>query len=312
MNKTVRIIVIILFSIVLLVSGGMVIYRSLQYKEGSDIYDEADKLVDLPNFSEFENNEEEVNQEDFDSEYNYYGGYWEEMANMDFSALQEVNSDVQGWIVIPGTNVSYPLMYPMEEESTFYLNHAWNKASSLVGAIYIDQGCSPSMGGFNTVIYGHNMNNGSMFGSLKNYRNSGWWSGHRYIYITTNAGSFCYEIFAAYEVSTTGTTYQIGFPNDNSRQEFIDFCVKQSVYDTGVVPTTNDSIVTLSTCTGMGHATRWVIQGVMRGAVQPDEPETDPVESDEELPETEDAVLPDSEDEINDEIDTVEVVEVEQ
>ena len=79
-----------------------------------------------------------------------------------------------------------------------------------------------------------------------------------------------YEIFAAYEVSTAGATYQIGFSGDQSKQAFIDYCLEQSVIDTGIIPTVYDRILTLSTCTGNGHATRWVVQAVLKGVAPSD------------------------------------------
>ena len=85
------------------------------------------------------------------------------------------------------------------------------------------------------------------------------------MYITDDAGSRKYEIFAAYEVSTDGSTYQISFSGDESKQTFISYCLDKSVIETGITPTVHDRILTLSTCTGSGHATRWVVQAVLKG-----------------------------------------------
>ncbi|MEI3304556.1 MAG: class B sortase, partial [Dysosmobacter sp.] len=90
------------------------------------------------------------------------------------------------------------------------------------------------------------------------------------LYITDDNGSHKYEIFAAYEVSTAGTTYQIGFSGDASKQAFLDYCLGQSVIDTGITPTVHDKILTLSTCTGNGHATRWVVQARLKGVAPSD------------------------------------------
>jgi sortase B len=134
-----------------------------------------------------------------------------------------------------------------------------------VGSIFLECGNDPGFSDFNTVLYGHNMNNGSMFGSLRKYKKKSWWKAHPTVYITDQNGSRAYQIFAAYEVSTAGDTYQIGFPAGGARQSFLDFCTGSSVYDTGVVPSVYDHIVTLSTCTGRGHATRWVVQAAAAG-----------------------------------------------
>ena len=195
---------------------------------------------------------------------------------MDFTALREVNRDVQGWIMIPGTVISSPLL--QGEDNQYYLKHTWKKWTSAVGAIFLEWQNSPDLSDFNTIIYGHRMNNGSMFASLKNYKKQSYWAAHPCVYITDDNGSHKYEIFAAYEVSTTGTTYQLGFSDDASKQAFIDYCLEQSVIDTGITPTVYDRVLTLSTCTGNGHATRWVVQAVLKGVAPPDTAQEVPAE----------------------------------
>ena len=112
------------------------------------------------------------------------------------------------------------------------------------------------------------MNDGSMFAGLKNYKQKNYFQSHPVVYITDDGGSRKYDIFAAYEVSTQGDTYRIGQQSDSAKQAYIDYCLSQSLYDTSVVPTVNDQIVTLSTCTGNGHATRWVVQARLQGAAK--------------------------------------------
>ena len=147
-------------------------------------------------------------------------------------------------------------------------------------SVWVGYGFDAVGSDFNTIIYGHRMNNGSMFASLKNYKKQSYWAAHPCVYITDDSGSHKYEIFAAYEVSTAGTTYQIGFSGDQSKQAFIDYCLGQSVIDTGIVPTVYDQILTLSTCTGNGHATRWVVQAVLKGVAPSDSAQEAPTDSD--------------------------------
>ena len=94
---------------------------------------------------------------------------------MDLPALQQVNSDVIGWIAIPGTEISYPLVQGTDND--YYLTHTWNQNSSAVGAIFMDCRCSADFSGFNTIVYGHRMNNGSMFAALKHYQKAGFPAG---------------------------------------------------------------------------------------------------------------------------------------
>ncbi len=182
-----------------------------------------------------------------------------------------------GWIVIPGTVLSYPIV--QGEDNDYYLNHTWKKWSSVVGAIFMEQYNHPDFSDFNTLIYGHRMNNGSMFASLKHYKKQSYWQAHPYVYVTDDAGSHTYEIFSAYEVSTQGETYRLAFADTAAKQAFLDECQSLSVIKTGVIPKVYDRVLTLSTCTGNGHATRWVVQAVERGVAPADAPTETPTEA---------------------------------
>lgn len=267
--KKLRLLLIAALVLVLAVSVGMLVRQNIQYREGEEAYAEAEALVELPDLSRLPQPEpvpeEAPSEEEIAPEEQpvYVDPYADALRNMDFSALREVNSDVLGWILIPGTAVSYPVVQGTDND--YYLNHTWKKWTSVVGSIFLECRNSRDLSDFNTIIYGHRMNNGSMFASLKNYKKQSWRSDHPCVYITDDSGSHKYEIFAAYEVSTEGETYRLGFGSDREKQAFIDYCLAQSVIDTGVVPRTYDRILTLSTCTGQGHATRWVVQAVLRG-----------------------------------------------
>lgn len=267
MKKARRILLIALLA-VFAVSAGMLIRELVEYRQGQETYDEAKELANVPDFSAPKkipsaSASSSAAASASASAPKAADPYAQQLAKMDFTALSKVNSQVFGWILIPGTVISYPLLNGTD--NSYYLRHTWRKASSVVGAIFLEQSNSARLTDFNTIIYGHNMNNGSMFGTLKKYRTKSYWSAHPYIYLTTASGSRRYQVFAAYEVSTQGKTYQVGFPSTASRQSFLDYCLKQSRYSTGVTPKTYDRILTLSTCTGHGHATRWVVQARLPG-----------------------------------------------
>lgn len=274
-KKTVRGILLVVLGLVFLGSAGMVIYNQIQYQEGDAAYAEAEELVELPDLSQFqepvqqpplEETEEPVpkeapaEEEPAEEQPVYVDPYADALRNMDFAALQEVNSEVQGWILIPFTQVSYPLVQGADND--YYLKHTWRKSYSAVGSIFMECENHSDLNDFNTIIYGHRMNNGTMFASLKNYSKQSYWEAHPRIYIMNNAGMYTYEIFSAYEVGTTEDTYRLSFADETAKQAFLDFCVSQSVISTKIVPTVEDHILTLSTCTGRGHETRWVVQAV--------------------------------------------------
>lgn len=180
---------------------------------------------------------------------------------MDLDALETVNSDVLGWITIPDSPISYPMVQGADNQ--YYLTRTWDKQHNSAGAIFLDWHVQADFSDFNTIIYGHRMRNNSMFGSLKSYRDAEYWRTHPDLYITTPEGVSRYRIFAAYEVSVLGTAYQMAFEDEDSRRDFLALCAEQSVIDTGTVPAPEDPVVTLSTCTGGSYANRWVVQATL-------------------------------------------------
>ncbi len=189
--------------------------------------------------------------------------YMETLEEINLEALREVNEDVLGWIVIPGTQLEYPLM--RGDDNEYYLERSWEGKPNVAGSIFMEQVNDRDFKHFNTVLYGHRMKDGSMFGSLKHYASESYWEKHPYVYIVDDGGIHRYEIFAAYEATLEGSTYQVGFSDDESKQQFLENCVGYSDIDTGVVPGIEDRIITLSTCTGKGYDSRWVVQARRKG-----------------------------------------------
>ena len=247
-------------------------YQMYQYREGEAIYSEAEQLAELPELPE--NREPSSEGETAGSEDKvtepeqepvpepYVDPYAEALRAMDFRALREVNDEVLGWILIPQTRLSYPVV--QGDDNKYYLDRTWKKTRNSVGAIFMECTNSRDLSDFHTIIYGHRMNNRSMFGILLNYDDEAYYQKHPTVYLTDDNGTRAYEIFAAYEVGVTEPTYRLGLDTPELRTAFLEYCTKQSVIETGVIPDIDDQILTLSTCTGDGHDTRWVVQAVLK------------------------------------------------
>ena len=283
-KKKVRKWIALVSMMIFLGSAAMVGYQHYQYRLGEQAYSEAEELAGVPKFDVLEELQvesvpvqtpvpqapvepldeatpEEIPSEPEQEKVVWVDPYADALAAMDFTALREVNPEVVGWILIPGSPVSYPLMQGADNEK--YLNTTWRGTRSSVGSIFMEHLNSADFSDFNTIIYGHRTVNKSMFGSLKNYAKQEYQKSHPYIYITDDAGSRTYAVFAAYEVGVQELTYRLGFLDEADKAEFLEFCVASSVIDTGIVPKVDDYIVTLSTCTGQGYDTRWVVQAVL-------------------------------------------------
>lgn len=186
----------------------------------------------------------------------------EALEAMDLEALREVNPDVVGWILIPDTQINYPLM--QGTDNSYYLERTWDKKSNATGSIFLEYLSNPELTDFNTILYGHNMNDGSMFAGIREYRNDTYWQEHPYIYIRSDQGVYRYEIFSSYLATVNSITFGLGFPGEEARSQFLDHALENSVIHTGIHPETTDRIITLSTCSGSTYYTRWVIHARLK------------------------------------------------
>ena len=276
MKKSIRISLIAVFLIVFLVSGGMVIKKLTEYREGEQTYDDVEKLAgleslenidtqsDLPE-EEPEDNEDVPEDKDIKKEEKKTNPLpkvsIDNLKNLNLDALQKVNKDVMGWIIIPGADISYPLLDG--DDNSYYLNRTWDKKWNTMGSIFLEAKCSNKLSEFNTIIYGHNMKNTTMFSNLKKYVKKSFWSSAPYVYIATEKGVRRYDIFAAYEVSVEGHAFWIDIEDEDLKQKFIDKSIEMSEIKTDIVPSVSDHILTLSTCTGNGHEKRMIVQAVL-------------------------------------------------
>lgn len=190
------------------------------------------------------------------------------LLGIDLAALQAVNPDVIGWIEIPGTVVSYPLV--QGEDNHYYLDYNWKKEPSVNGAVFLESTNRRDLSNYNTIVYAHRMLDDSMFGSLRHYAELDYWREHPSVYLLTPEGLRRYDIFAAHEAGVTSLVYRLDLEESRLEQDFLDYCLGNSVIDTGIAPQADEQILTLSTCAEYGYATRWVLQAVL-GAEWPAE-----------------------------------------
>ena len=184
----------------------------------------------------------------------------EALAETDLDALRKVNADVLGWIQIPGSKIDYPIL--QGEDNEYYLKRTWKGHRNPVGSVFLESRNSPDFTDWNTIIYAHNMDNGTMFAGLHRYKRQEYWQEHPYVYIVTDAGVLRYEVFSSYNAKVGSKTYGLSFRQTETREEFLAMALEKSQIDTGIVPEVTDQIITLSTCSG-GEETRRVVHARM-------------------------------------------------
>lgn len=168
-----------------------------------------------------------------------------------YAAVYEQNSDFVGWISIDGTNIDYPVMQTIDNPN-YYLKRSFEKQYSDYGVPYVQENCDLEISD-NCVIYGHHMNNGSMFADLCKYESEDFYQSHKIIRFDTLSGFGEYEIVAVFKTvaySEQGFKYY-HFARADSAEDFDDYiskCKELSFYDTGVTAEYGDRLITLSTC----------------------------------------------------------------
>ncbi len=170
----------------------------------------------------------------------------------EFAQVFQQNTDMVGWISIPGTVIDYPVVQTPDEPD-YYLHRDFEKKYNLHGCIYAREQCDINKPSDNITMYGHRMGDGSMFAQLINYTKQDFFQQNRYIYFDTLTERHTYEIFAIFTTTATlgrGFQYHL-FVDAENEHEFNDFvrtCKNSSFYDTGVEPQFGDKLITLSTC----------------------------------------------------------------
>ncbi len=193
---------------------------------------------------------------------------------VNFTELQKINEDIYAWIYIPNTNVDYPILQTSGDDA-FYLSHNYKKEYEFAGSIYTEKLNKKDFSDPNTLVYGHNMLNGSMFRTLHDFRDPDFFAANPYIYVYLPDRTLKYEIFAAYEYDDRHILYSFDFSDKDVYAEYLAYATNPTesmMYNRREVEvTTDDKIITLSTCLGNIDTSRYLVQGVLIS----DEPATD-------------------------------------
>ena len=185
---------------------------------------------------------------------------------IDFATLKADNADVCAWITIPNTNVDYPIFQSSADDDNFYLNRGADKKYNANGSLYIQRINSYDFSDPNTVVYGHNMRNGSMFRTLHNFRDAEFFKANEYFYVYTPGHIMTYRIFAAYRYDNRLILGAFDFSDPVVYENYLQECLNptsmiRNVRE-GVELTADDRIVTLSTCISDARY-RYLVQGVL-------------------------------------------------
>ena len=242
--------------IVFLVSAASIIRYFVESRQAQDIYDDLADMVQQAKPAPTDPPEEEETPLPPVSPYvtvtHPKTGQPVEVLP-EYAPIFQLNGDIVGWIYIPGTNINYPVMQTGPETTDYYLRRDFYGNYSTHGCIYAREQCDVFAPSDNITIYGHRMQDQTMFGQLAKYERKDFCSENSLIYFDTLKERHTYQIVKVFKTSVSiGSSFYYhlyeDFSTEEEFQEFMNQCDQKSLYTTGVSAQYGDKLITLSTC----------------------------------------------------------------
>ncbi len=242
MRKSLRIILILIFLGIFIFSG----YKVVNYFIEANISKNANnKLIEKAITPIDITKPDEDKQED------------ETIApfTVDFEELKAENKDIVGWIYSKNTPINYPVL--QSDDNDYYLRKLITGEYNTAGSLFMDYRNKSNLEDNKIIIYGHNMKNATMFGTLQKYRNQDYFNEHKIMYYFTPDSNYLVRIFSAYTETTQSSIYT----ETNLNQDLIDQVQRKSNFQCDIQVTENDKIIILSTCSYDYDEARYVVFG---------------------------------------------------
>lgn len=256
----------IAFTVIFLVSAGFVIKYALDSNKQKDNYDDLANMVEqiqqqIQQEQQQQTNPNGSSSTDPTAPISQAPPLYTEITHpetgeklqilREYAPVFQLNTDMVGWIKLPGTKLNYPVVQTPDSPN-YYLKRDFYKKSSRHGTVYANELANLATPSDNVTLYGHNMNDGSMFAPLHGYNKKAFFEENPYIIFDTIYEHHTYQIFAVFyttDIVGDGFAYHT-FVDGNaiSFVEFVDECKALSLYDTGVEVSYGDKLLTLSTC----------------------------------------------------------------
>ncbi len=247
--KNMIIYLIFLFSFILLIKSSIEIiiwsYDSIKTNKELQETQEETKIVEVK-----DNDKTEVIEQN--QEIEKTNPYWDyikmNLIDVDFNELKKKNNDTKGWIKVNGTNINYPFV--QTNNNDYYLNHSFNRKYNQAGWVYLDYRNNISNLDKNNILYAHARIDNTMFGTLKNILSNGWLEdkNNYVIKVSTESHNTLWQVFSIYHIKETNDYLKVNFENENEFLKFKDLLINRSIYNFQADLSSNDKILTLSTC----------------------------------------------------------------
>ena len=253
----------IIWWIIILVAIGVFGYSTYklgsiwwEYRKGTEEYDDLKQYISNDSGSATVDNTEGTGEDGGEVPAEEPG------PAIDFASLQEVNSDIIGWLQVEALeDINYPIV--QGKDNDYYLHRTTKKTYNFAGSIFLEYQNKPDFSEPHSIVFGHNMKNGSMFGQLDKFRKPEVYNKSRYFWICTPERNYKYEIFSVQDVLSGGEAYTLFYGPSKEVVDYVNQMKSTSeVKFPDMVVTENSKIVTLSTCTTT-TVNRLIVQGIL-------------------------------------------------
>ena len=212
----------------------------------------SEVVNDITNNTNIEEKKDDENTELVNKEENTTSDYWYyikfPLIDVDINKLKEKNSDTVGWINVNNTNINYP--YVQGKDNNYYLDHSFNKKYNEAGWVFLDYRNDKNLSNKNNILYAHSRLDKTMFGSLSKTLKSNWYNNkdNHIIRLSAETENTMWQIFSVYKIPEETYYITTNFNSDNDYQKFLNTIKERSIHNFSTNLTTDDKILTLSTC----------------------------------------------------------------
>lgn len=256
MKKVISTVICVVLALLMVVSLLMIVRHYSEEKKASDTYSDMLDFVVTEGADETESTEPAETEGTETTTIPESETKQEQPIAIDFEQLLTQYPDVVGWLYCEGTPINYPVM--QSDDNDYYLRRLPDGTYNTAGSLFADYRCGEIGETNNYIIYGHNMKNGTMFSSLTKYKSQSYYDEHPVMYLYTPNGDYRIELIAGFVSKPTGDVYSA-----NQTSEQIDNYCSLSTFRSVVAPCSEDSYITLSTCSYEYENARYVIIGRM-------------------------------------------------
>ena len=180
--------------------------------------------------------------------------------DIDFDALKIINEDAAAWLYSPGTDIDYPVM--KADDYSYYLSHLPDGTYNANGTLFIDYNCASDFSDPLTVIYGHHMKSGKMFGSIVGYKEQGYYEEHPYMYLSTEQENYRIDLIYGCVIGA-GQWRDRAFMYKENISSLMAYAKEYTTFSSPVKYKAGDRVVALSTCSYEFDNARYVVIGIL-------------------------------------------------